>query len=188
MSIQIEGFAIVSEDGMVADANGVMPSELVIEADQKFLSDGLDCADVLVHGRRSHEHHPRSQRRRRLIASRTIETIEPCDRHPNALLWNPAGVSLEIAAGMLGISQGRAAVLGGPEIYRLFLPRYDVFHLSRVAGFKVTGGRPLFPNAEAPTPDAALKANGLIAVAKRTLDESRGVTLTTWYRRTAVRD
>jgi regulator of RNase E activity RraA len=26
MSIQIEGFAIVSEDGMVADANGVMPS------------------------------------------------------------------------------------------------------------------------------------------------------------------
>jgi len=33
MSIQIEGLAIVSEDGMMADANGVMPSGLIVEAD-----------------------------------------------------------------------------------------------------------------------------------------------------------
>ncbi len=63
----------------------------------------------------------------RLIASRTIEAIESSDEHPNALLWNPAGLSLEEAADMLGISQGKAAILGGPEIYRLFLPRFTFF-------------------------------------------------------------
>jgi len=115
MSIQIEGFAIVSEDGMMADANGVMPSGLIIEADQKFLSDGLDRVDFLVHGRHSHEHQPPSGRRRRLIASRTIEAIEPRDEHPNALLWNPAGISLDKAAEMLGISQGKAPFWAVPK-------------------------------------------------------------------------
>lgn len=38
---RIEGFAIVSEEGIVGDANRAMPSELVIEADQNFLSDDL---------------------------------------------------------------------------------------------------------------------------------------------------
>jgi hypothetical protein len=50
---------------------------------------------------------------------------------------------------MLGISQGKAVILGGPEIYRLFLPRYDVFHLSRAAGLKLTIGRRLVQNAAA---------------------------------------
>lgn len=77
---------------MVADANGVMPAALINEVDQKFLSDRLDRADFLVHGRHSHENQPPSGRRRRLIASRTINAIGPCDGYPNALLWNPAGV------------------------------------------------------------------------------------------------
>jgi len=41
MTLRIEGFAIISEDGMLADATGAMPPTLVIEADQRFLSDGL---------------------------------------------------------------------------------------------------------------------------------------------------
>jgi hypothetical protein len=36
MSIQIEGFAIVSEDGMIADANGVMPSGLIMKLTRNF--------------------------------------------------------------------------------------------------------------------------------------------------------
>jgi hypothetical protein len=51
-TIRIEGFAIVSEERMVADANGLMPSALINEADQKFLSDGLDRPVFPVHGRR----------------------------------------------------------------------------------------------------------------------------------------
>ena len=33
---QIEGYAIVSEDGMLADATGVMPGSLKFEADYAF--------------------------------------------------------------------------------------------------------------------------------------------------------
>jgi len=55
---------------MLADATGAMPPTLVIEADQRFLSEGLDCASVLVHGRNSHENQPRSPQRRRLILLR----------------------------------------------------------------------------------------------------------------------
>jgi dihydrofolate reductase len=84
----------------------------------------------------------------------TIKAIGPCDEYPNALLWHPAGAYLEETAAMLAISQGKSAILGGPEIYRLLLPRYDVFHLSRAAGLKVTSGRPLFQNAAAPSPEA----------------------------------
>jgi len=35
---RIEGYAIVSEDGMLADATGVMPDSLKFDADQKFLN------------------------------------------------------------------------------------------------------------------------------------------------------
>jgi dihydrofolate reductase len=31
----------------------------------------------------------------------------------------------------------RLRILGGTEIFGLFLPRYDVFHLSRVAGLRL---------------------------------------------------
>jgi hypothetical protein len=55
MTLRIEGFAIISEDGMLADATGAMPPTLVIEADQRFLSDGLDRTSVVVRGRNSHE-------------------------------------------------------------------------------------------------------------------------------------
>ena len=38
---RIEGFAIVSEDGMLADAAGVMPAALQAPADQRFFEAGL---------------------------------------------------------------------------------------------------------------------------------------------------
>ena len=44
MTIRIEGYAIVSADGMLADARGVMPPQLINEADQRFFQRGLDQA------------------------------------------------------------------------------------------------------------------------------------------------
>ena len=46
----IEGFAIVSEDGMLADAARHIPPALVVEADQKFFHGSLEHAAVVVHG------------------------------------------------------------------------------------------------------------------------------------------
>lgn len=40
---------------MLADATGAMLLTLVIEADQRFLSDGIDRTSVVVHERNSHE-------------------------------------------------------------------------------------------------------------------------------------
>ena len=102
---------------MLADARGAMPAALVSETDQKFLSDGLDSASVIVHGRNSHENQPQSPQRRRLIATRKIESVAMVPDQPQALLWNPAGLSLEDAAKMLGVRRGTVAILGGTEIF-----------------------------------------------------------------------
>jgi hypothetical protein len=56
--MRIEGYAIISDDGMLANAAGVMPDSLKFEADQRFFADGLDKVDVVVHGRHSHEQQP----------------------------------------------------------------------------------------------------------------------------------
>ena len=62
----VEGLAIVSADGMIADAAGVQPDALKLEADQRFFHDVLNTADVLVHGRHSGEGGPRAAQRRRI--------------------------------------------------------------------------------------------------------------------------
>ena len=63
----IEAYAIVSADGMLADANRHIPQSMQIEADQKFFHGALDDAAVVVHGRHSHEGGPRAAQRHRLV-------------------------------------------------------------------------------------------------------------------------
>ena len=92
--LRIEGYVIVSADGMIADANGVMPTSIRNDADQHFFQDGLDHAAALVHGRHSHEGGPRAARRKRLVVSRQVAAVEPDLDYPNALLWNPTGATL----------------------------------------------------------------------------------------------
>ena len=53
-AFRIEGYVIVSADGMIADANGVMPDAIRNDADQSFFQGALDRADAIVHGRHSH--------------------------------------------------------------------------------------------------------------------------------------
>lgn len=180
MSIRVEGFAIVSEDGMLADASGVMPSALVVEADQHFLSDSLDRVDLIVHGRNSHESQAHSPKRRRLIATRQIERVAPAENFGHALLWNPAGLPWEKAAEMLGVRNGTVAILGGTEIYGVFLRRYDLFHLSRRSGLCLPAGRPVFPQVPKWSPEDVLASSGLIPGPQRLLDVARGVTVTSW--------
>ena len=181
MSIRVEGFAIVSEDGMLADASGVMPSALVVEADQHFLSYSLDRVDLIVHGRNSHENQAHSPQRRRLIATRRLKTVAPAENFSHALFWNPAGLPLEKAAEMLGVRNGTVAILGGTEIYGLFLRRYDLFHLSRQSGFRLPAGRPVFPQVPKWNPEDVLASSGLIPGPQRLLDVARGVTMTSWH-------
>ena len=69
---RIEGYAIVSADGMIADSHAIMPDALKNEADQRFFERALDHVDVVVHGRHSHEGQPNSARRRRVTLTRSV--------------------------------------------------------------------------------------------------------------------
>ena len=45
-SHRIEGYAIVSADSMIANADGIMPAELKVDADQQFFARALDGKEV----------------------------------------------------------------------------------------------------------------------------------------------
>jgi dihydrofolate reductase len=180
---RIEGYVIVYSDGMIADARGEMPDSIRNEADQRFFQEALDHVAVVVHGRHSHEGGPRAARRKRLVLSRQIAALAPDPVHPNSLLWNPAGAALEQAVAALGAADGPVAVIGGTQVFSMFLPLYDAFHLSRAAAAKIPGGRPVFeevgPNA---TPEDVLARRGLKPGPRRDLDVAAGVSVVTWKR------
>jgi dihydrofolate reductase len=180
----IEGFAIVSADGMLADSERRIPPALVIEADQKFFHDSLEHAAVVVHGRHSHEGGPRAGTRHRLVVTRSIPALAPHPTLPKALLWNPRGASLALAWADLGAPDGMLAVIGGGDVNQMFLEHgFDAFHLSRVAGVRLPGGRPVFPGIGPDrTVDDVLTQHGLTPSAPRVLDAAAGVTLVTWQR------
>ena len=73
-ALRIEGYVIVSADGMLADARNVMPHELKFEGDKAFFTAALDRADLILHGRNSYEDQPNSPRRRRVILTRKSST------------------------------------------------------------------------------------------------------------------
>lgn len=183
---RVEGYAIISADGMIADASGAMPETIRNDADQRFLQAELDRAAVVVHGRRSHEAGPRAARRKRLVLTRRIAGLAADPSQPNALLWNPAGATLEAAIAALEAGDGAIAVIGGTDVYGLFLPHYDAFHLTRATRAQLPGGRPLFPEVgPQATPEQVLARHGLKPGPRRDLDPTGGVTLTTWERERA---
>jgi dihydrofolate reductase len=142
--ISIEGYAIVSADGMIADHNREMPPG--IEADVRFFADALDAAGIVVHGRNSYEQQAASDRRRRLIVTGSVAKLASHPRFPNAWCWNPEGIAFPDACEAVGIREGTAAITGGPRVFGLFLQiGFEAFHLSRAGKLRLPGGRPVFP-------------------------------------------
>jgi dihydrofolate reductase len=179
----IEGFVIVSSDGMIADANGHMPAAIHNDADQKYFQAALDQAKVVVHGRHSHEGGPRAAGRKRIVLTRRTAALAPDPSHPQSLLWNPAGASLDQALEASGVADGSIAIIGGTDVFSMFLPLYDVFHLSRAAHATIPGGRPVFSEVGSHgTPEDVLARYGLKPGPRRDLDPSAEVTVVTWER------
>ncbi len=180
---RIEGYAIVSQDGMLANAAGIMPDALKFEADQRFFERGLDRVEVVVHGRHSHERQPRSHLRLRLIVTRQIAALAPDPSNDKARFWNPAGASFEQALADLGAPDARVGVIGATEVFGLFLDRYDVFYLSHAPGVRLPGGRPVFPGVPTRTPEDVLASHGLARLGRHALDRTKGLTIDIWRRR-----
>lgn len=180
---RIEGYVIVSADGMIADAKGVMPASLRNDADQSFFQNALDGAAVVLHGRHSYEGGPHAPRRKRLVLTRQIATLEPDPAHPNARLWNPLGATLDQALAAIGVSEGIVAIIGGREVFSQFLPLYDSFHLSRAANARIPGGLAVFTEVgPTATPEDVLARHGLKPGPRRDLDAGAAVSVVTWER------
>ena len=179
---RIEGYAIVSEDGMLADAAGIMPDQLKVGADKRFFERGLDGVDVVVHGRHSHERQPHSGLRRRLILTRRAPAIAADPSNEKALLWNPAGATFEQALAAIGAPAAIVGVIGGTDVFGMFLDLYDVFYLSRAANVLLPGGRPVFPGVPALAPETVMARHGLAPGERQVLDPAKEVTLLAWRR------
>jgi hypothetical protein len=182
VALRIEGYVIVSADGMLADASNAMPDELKFEGDKAFFTAALDRADLILHGRNSYEDQPNSPQRKRIILTRKIEAIAPDPANPKSTLWNPAGASFEAACRHAGVDAGTLAVIGGPGVFGMFMDRYDVFWLSVAPHVRVPGGEPCFPGVPARSPQDVLASHGLRAGAVRLLDAAHDVTVTPWRR------
>jgi hypothetical protein len=183
-ALRIEGYVIVSADGMLADARNVMPDELKFEGDKAFFTTALDRADLILHGRNSHEDQPNSPRRRRIILTRQVDAIAPDPANPKATLWNPAGAPFEAACSHAGVTAGTVAVIGGPGVFGMFMDRYDTFWLSLAPRVRLPGGEPCFPGVPARTPQEILAAHGLRAGEAQMLDAADEVSVTPWRRGT----
>ena len=180
--LRIDGYVIVSADGMLANAAHVMPDELRFEGDKQFFTAALDRADLIVHGRHSYEDQPNSRRRTRIIVTRSIAAVAPDPSNPKATLWNPAGAAFEAACDHAGVHSGTAAVIGGPGVFGMFMHRYDTFWLSQAPRVRLPGGEPCFPGVPERSPQAVLASHGLKAGEAQILDPAGGVSVTPWRR------
>jgi len=181
-SFRIEGYVIVSADGMLADADHIMPDSLKFEGDKQFFTAALDRADLIVHGRHSGEDQPNSPKRRRVILTRRIGALAADPENPKAVLWNPAGASFEQAAEFAGVRAGTVAIIGGPDVFGMFMDRYDTFWLSLAPQVKLPGGEGCFPGVPERTPEQILVSHGLKAGERRMLDPAEQVSVTPWQR------
>ncbi len=179
------GYAIASADGMIADAAGEMPDSLKIETDHNFLDRELDRVDGLVHGARSHEGQANSHRRRRLVLTRRVETTAPHPEHKRCLLWNPGGASFDEAFSKLGVAEGTIAILGGTDVYDMFLDiGYDAFYLCRAGSARIPGGTPVFSQIRSGrAPEEILSQAGLAPGPTQILDEANALSLVAWTRK-----
>lgn len=180
--LRIEGYVIVSADGMLANADRVMPAELKFEGDKQFFTAALDRADLIVHGRHSYEDQPNSPRRRRIILTRDVGAIAPDPSNAKATLWNPAGASFEAACERAGVRAGTVAIIGGPDVFEMFMDRYDTFWLSQALRVRLPGGEPCFPGVPAQSPQEVLAAHRMRAGETQILDAAEDVSVTPWRR------
>lgn len=172
----VTGHAIVSADGMIADADGSMPPPLRNDADFALFQAALDAASVVVVGRLGHLRHP-NPGRRRLVFTATVPDFAADAGDPLAALYNPAGLDIADALARMEIAMGTVAVTGGQRVFDWFAPLYDEFMLAEVHAYALPGGIACFGDGH---PRAVLAREGLKPRHVAQIDA--GVTLTRWTR------
>jgi hypothetical protein len=140
--IEINGYAIVSDDDRIAGSDGLIPASLRNEKDWECFQRALASSDLVVLGRRSHELAPNVRGDQRLVISRGAATLE---QHANVWWWHPARVNWVQVATELLPHGDNVAVPGGQVVFDLFLKiGFDAFHLTRAHGVRLPGGERFF--------------------------------------------
>ena len=159
-----------------------MPEALKFEGDKQFFTAALDRADLIVHGRHSHEGQPNSPQRKRIVVTRKVADLADDPSTPRATLWNPANAPFEAACDHAGVHEGTIAIIGGPDVFDMFMDRYDTFWLSQAPNVNLPGGEPVFAGVPEKTPQEVLSSHGLKPGQGLVLDAANGVTVTPWQR------
>ncbi|HEV7278075.1 MAG TPA: dihydrofolate reductase [Devosiaceae bacterium] len=175
-AVRFTGHAIVSADGMIADADGRMPPELRSEADWQRFQAALDQSLLVVLGRVGHRRHP-NPGRRRLVLTRSVERLFAPAGEPLVTLWNPGGTDIGAVLIELQVTEGNIAVAGGTGTFEHFLPYYDAFVLAEAHRSVLPGGRPCFGSGH---PRTVLAAAGLVPGQTEIIDRVNCVTETIW--------
>ncbi len=177
--IQINGYAIISDDDRIAGPDGLMPASLRNEKDWECFQRALAGSDLVVLGRRSHELAPNVRGDQRLVISRRAAGLE---QRANVWWWNPARMSWAEVAKELLPRGGDVAVPGGQLVFDLFLKiGFDAFHLTRARGARLPGGRALFSGCDAGlSAEAVLAGAGLSVSEKIVLNAEHGVDISVW--------
>jgi len=180
---RLEGYAVISKEGMIATADGHFPEAIKIPADHEFYQGSVDRASAVVNGRHSAEGGPKEKERRRIVLTRRVDVLAPDPDNPNAVLWNPATAPFDEAWARLGLDGGVAAVVGGTETFGLFLTiGYDAFYLTRTDA-SIPKGRPVFPGVgTTTTADEVMKKAGLVLKGTRMLDASVNCRVEEWVK------
>ena len=177
--IEIHGYAIVSDDDRIADAEGLIPPALRNEKDWEQYQRALAQSDLVVFARVSHENEPETHGVPRMVVSRSANGLE---NRGGIWWWDPALVSWGEAVGEVLPQGGEVAAPGGQAVFDLFLNiGYDVFHLARAHGVRLPGGRAVFSECETGlTAETVLSKHGLSLAERIELDPVQRVEMNIW--------
>ncbi len=180
-SLDITGYAIVSDDDKIAGADGLTPTSLRNEKDWELYQRAQEVANLVVFARRSHELEPNVHRSLRLVVSREAPGLE---QRPDGWWWDPRRTTWEEVAARVLPKGGVVAVGGGQVVFDLFLMiGFDGFHLSRAHRVKLPGGRSVFSASDAGvTAASVLEQHGLKLSKTLPLDPAHNVEMTIWRR------
>jgi hypothetical protein len=177
--MEIQGYAIVSDDNKIAGADGLVPASLRNEKDWDYYQRALAASDVIVFGRRSHELEPNVRGDLRLVISRGADGLE---QREDAWWWNPERIGwAEVVKQVLPLG-GDVAVPGGKGVFDLYLKiGFDAFHLTRAHGVRLPGGQSVFSACDTGlSAEAVLTSAGLRLSKKIALDPEHGVEMNVW--------
>ena len=179
--IEIHGYAIVSDDDRIADADGLIPASLRNDRDWEQYQAALARSDLVVFARVSHVNEPNTRGDPRVVVSRDAKGLE---RRADAWWWNPADMDWQAVVERILPDGGEVAAPGGQGVFDLFLAiGYDVFHLARARGVRLPGGRAVFSECgDTLSAEEVLTKYGLRHAERIELDATQQVEMNIWRR------